>query len=431
MMEEYKYALLQVTIFFLLLPIAAQAQEIQAQNLNIKRKQYNKDLFADEKYEKENYLTGDWGGFRAKLVDMGITPKANYYMTVLGNPIGGQRKGVQYAGLLNAYLTFDLEKLLNIPRTTFIASGSWASGRSLSNRDIGNVFTVSEVFNGRTVRLYQLIIDIEFVENVFEVAFGRMGIGDEFATSRIFSTYVSYAFDLNPISITINEPAFFSNPVAQWGSRITLNPVEPIHIKAGVYNSNPRVGNSDNNGFNFTFKEGALLISEASYLLNQQSNSKGLPGTYTFGAYYDTARFEKLADDSKDEKGNYGFYWTLQQMVYSEDSKDGQGLTPWINFAIAPDESINTFPFFVMGGLVYQGPFDSRDRDVAAFGFAYGAFSDDLPDQDYEAMLELTYIIQATPWLQIQPDAQWIFNPAGTSDIDDALVLGFQVLLKL
>ncbi|MEM7007637.1 MAG: carbohydrate porin [Thermodesulfobacteriota bacterium] len=430
-MARYKIVLFPIMVFLLIMPIESLSQEIQADNYNIERKRYNQDLYPDEKYEKENYLTGDWGGFRAQLVELGITPTANYYMTVLGNPIGGERKSVQYAGLLNAYLQFDLEKLLNIPRTTFIASGSWASGRSLSNKDIGNVFTVSEVFNGRTVRLYQLILDIEFVENIFEVAFGRMGIGDEFAAEDIFGNYVSGAFNGNPITITINEPAFFSDPVAQWGSRIILTPVEPIQIKAGVYNSNPRVGNDNNNGFNFTFKEGALLISEAAYLLNQQQNSKGLPGKYTFGAYYDTASFDQLADATRSEDGNYGFYWTLQQMVYSEDSKDGQGLTPWINFVVSPDESINTFPFFMMGGLVYQGPFKSRNDDVAAFGFAYGTFSDDLPGQDYEAMLELTYMIQATPWLQIQPDAQWIFNPSGTDDIDDALVLGFQMLLTL
>ena len=50
------------------------------------------------------------------------------------------KKGIQYAGLLNAYLKFDLEKLLSIKRTKFIISGSWASGRSLSNKDIGNIY---------------------------------------------------------------------------------------------------------------------------------------------------------------------------------------------------------------------------------------------------------------------------------------------------
>jgi porin len=50
-----------------------------------------------------------------------------------------------------------------------------------------------------------------------------------------------------------------------------------------------------------------------------------------------------------------------------------------------------------------------------------------LENKDYELMLELTYIIQATPWLQIQPDAQWIVQPGGSSDIPNALVLGVQL----
>ena len=253
---------------------------------------------------------------------MGITPIVRYYTTILGNPVGGEKKGVQYAGLLNAYLKFDLEKLLSIKRTKFTISGSWASGRSLSNKDIGNFFTASEVFSCRTVRLYQLFIESELVENALRVAVGRMGVADEFSRSDVFYNYVNTAIDGKPISLSINDEGFFSMPTTSWAARIHANPIEEFYIKAGVYNSNPAVGQSSNNGLDFSFRKGVIIISEIGYLHNQNKSRGGLPGRYTFGAFYDTRKFEELSDESKKQKGSYSLYWILEQMIYRETKED-------------------------------------------------------------------------------------------------------------
>ena len=39
-------------------------------------------------------------------------------------------------------------------------------------------------------------------------------------------------------------------------------------------------------------------------------------------------------------------------------------------------------------------------------------------------VLEATYQAQITKWLTIQPNMQFIFNPGGTQDLDNALVVG-------
>ena len=392
---------------------------------------YNRDLSYYQGYDSKKYLTGDWGGFRAKLNELGITPIARYYTTVMGNALGGESKGVQYAGLLNAYLIFDLQRLVNLKRTRLIISGSWASGKSLSEENIGNFFTASQVFSGKTVRLYQLLLESEIVEDVFRAAIGRMAVGDEFATSPLFYNYVNTSIDGNPISIPINDEGFLIIPAAGWGARLHVSPIEKFYIKAGVYNSNPSVAGDDNNGFDFSFRKGVILISEIGYLHNQRTSSDGLPGRYSFGAFYDTREFKELADDSKKETGNYSLYWILEQMIYRETTLDDQGLTPWTAITISPDEGINTFPFFISGGLVYKGVFPNRNDDKAAFGFAYGAISEDIEDKNYEMMFELTYILQATPWIKIQPDIQWIVNPGGSSDIPNALVLGMQLAIDI
>src|SRR4030095_2343147 len=44
----------------------------------------------------EETLTKDWGGLRADLISIGITPVASYTSQIMGNPSGGESRGFTY-----------------------------------------------------------------------------------------------------------------------------------------------------------------------------------------------------------------------------------------------------------------------------------------------------------------------------------------------
>jgi porin len=79
-----------------------------------------------------------------------------------------------------------------------------------------------------------------------------------------------------------------------------------------------------------------------------------------------------------------------------------------------------------MGYTHVSGAVSAADRDIA---IATGTFN---PSRSSEAYVEATYQYQVTPWLQLQPDIQYVFNPGGgvanPSDpnvrIKDELVVG-------
>ncbi len=379
------------------------------------------------------YLTGNWGGLRDRLTEWGLTPTANYSTTLQGNPVGGVRKGIKYAGLLDVYLDFDLEKLLKLGGTRFVITGAWAYGVNLSAKDIGNFFTVSNDFNGKFIGLYQLFIESNLWKDRLTLAVGRMGIGDDFSTADVFGIYVSAVVNTNPISLTYNIPAYLSNPDAALGARLRVKPVRDFYIAAGVYNADPDAAlNQDVSiDFDFSFDDGVILISEIGYTPGGDKGSAGLPGDYKFGAYYDTGKFGELSDEEKKRDGNYGFYIVTDQMVYREHGEGAQGLTLWAAATYSPEEEINLFPFFISSGFAYEGVFTGRDNDVAGFSFAYGKLSRDLEDQYYEIGIEGTYIYQVTPWLGLQPDVQVIIHPGGSSAIPDAFVAGMQISVDI
>lgn len=384
---------------------------------------------AGETLSSRQYLTGDWGGARQRLTDWGLTPSATYSADIQGNPAGGFRKRIEYAGLLNIYLDFDLEKIFGLKRTKLVVSGFWALGNDLSKSALGNYFTVADDFNGDYGGLYQLYLETSFSEERLVLALGRMGIGDDFATVAASGSYVNDAMNPNPDSLGYNIPAFLSNPDAALGARLSVRPVETFYLAGGVYNADPdstRISRFNSN-IDFKFDEGVLLIAEAGFTPagNEATDA------YKIGAYYDTGKFDHLSKEGKERNGNYGFYALAQQTVYSEPGNGDEGLTLWAGATLAPDEDINTFPYFLSGGLLYEGLIPGRGEDVAAFGAAYGGLSSELEGQDFEIVLEWTYACQVFPWLALQPDLQWIINPGGTGDIPDALVAGVQISLNL
>jgi len=312
----------------------------------------NKTVGFFESWSKQNYFTGNWGGYRDKLKNEGIDIFGFYDLTVLGNPIGGVKKGVAYAGLLNLYIDFDLEKLINIKGLRFRVSGSWATGRSLTDDFIGNFFQVSSVFSGTEARLYQLYLEQSLFDDMLNIALGRLATGDEFMTSPIFFNFVSLAFDQNPISVLFNIPSFTVDPVSTWGARVKVRPFKEFYAMLGIYNSELGSGKISFNNFEASFNGEGLLIGELGYMLNSDKDSNGFPGNFKVGAYYDTNRFTVLSAPDEKRRGNYGFYLVMDQMISREDGRGSdQGLKSFATFTLAPSEDINTFPFFFLNWI--------------------------------------------------------------------------------
>tara|TARA_B100000614_G_scaffold216847_1_gene201833 strand:+ start:300 stop:728 length:429 start_codon:yes stop_codon:yes gene_type:complete len=141
-------------------------------------------------------------------------------------------------------------------------------------------------------------------------------------------------------------------------------------------------------------------------------------------------------------------------MVWQEAGAEDQGLSMFLRLGATPEDR-NLVSFYADAGMAYKGPFDGRDDDVVGIAFGYAQISDDASDldrdnillngvnnpvRDYEAVLELTYFAQITPWWSLQPDIQFIFHPGGNvadpndptgvRAIDDAVVAGLRTTIS-
>nr|WP_208980618.1 carbohydrate porin [Pseudovibrio sp. W64] len=136
--------------------------------------------------------TGDWGGYRTKLNDMGIDPELNYTHDIMANPVGGERQSAAYAGALGANINFDFEKLMGLSGTSFSLGLYQGLGRDLSGEDINNVFDVAQIFIGDVFGISQMNILQTLANDRVEIAIGRLSAGRTLRSVRL-SRFMSTA----------------------------------------------------------------------------------------------------------------------------------------------------------------------------------------------------------------------------------------------
>jgi porin len=173
-----------------------------------------------------------------------------------------------------------------------------------------------------------------------------------------------------------------------------------------------------------------------------QPPPSGLPGTYKIGFWYDTGAFPdqrfgtdglSLASPSsngnpEEHKVNYSLYGVVDQTVWQSVADSSRTLNSFARIMGAP-ENQNLIDFSFNGGVTLTAPLPGRDNDQAGIDFGLGRVSSRAGDLDRdsgvtargtEELIELTYQAQATLWLTIQPDFQYVVNPgAGVQDPAD------------
>jgi porin len=385
-----------------------------------------------ERWAAQPQLTGDWLGAREALTSWGITPSIRYATDLMASVAGGQERGRAYAGQFTVEIGADMEKLAGLTGLTFDVSGDWASGTNLSG-DIGNVFTVAQAFEGRVVQLTNLYLQQSLFDSRLDLKAGRFSTGADFLTTPLDVSVVNAA--LNPIVVALqkNVPSVTDDPNATWGGRVVARPATGLSLSAGAFYSDLTLNLLTANGteFGISRSAGYFVIGETAYRLNSEKDDSGLPGRYRVGGYYDSNEYASLTNPARRQTGNHGIYLLGEQMVYREGGAgSNQGLSLFGGVIYAPQERINTLPWFVSGAASYRGLVPGRDRDTTAFAMYYGGFSRDLPDQTYELLFEWTYAIALSRWLTIQPDVQYVVNPGGRSSVGNAVVVGVQLAVE-
>ncbi|MDQ2804599.1 MAG: carbohydrate porin [Pseudomonadota bacterium] len=387
---------------------------------------------------------------------------------VLGNPTGGRARGAVYEGLTQASLGIDLAKAIGLSGGIFNVSMLQIHGGGLSVNNIDSLSFVSGIEADRSTRLFELWYQQSFLGGKVDVKIGQQSADEEFLLTQYGSLFINASFGwptLPTVDLPSGGPAY---PLATPAVRLRARPTDKTTFLIGVFNGSPAgFGPGDPqlrnaSGTAFRVGDGAFVIGELQYAINQEDDAKGLPGTYKVGAWYNSNAFDDPfyaasgldasgppVNGARTHRGDWSIYAVVDQLVFRPaGAKDG-GAGVFVRAMGAPGDR-NEVSAFVDAGITYKGAFRHDDTMGLAFGWTRisGSARDGdalfnatsarpIPLRGSESFIEATYQAQVAPWWQVQPDVQYVLRPGGGilnpdgsgRKVGNALVLGVRTVV--
>jgi porin len=419
-------------------------------------------------------LLGDMWGVRPMLAKYGMTLSITETSEVLGNVSGGSRQGFDYDGLTTATLQMDTQRAFGLYGGLFNVSALQIHGRSLSADNLGTLQTASGIEADPSTRLWELWYQQKLFDDKVDIKVGQQSLDQEFMVSQNALLFVNTMFGwpmLPSADLPGGGPAY---PLSALGGRVRAHLGDSVTLLAGVFNGSPVSNNSGDpqmrnpSGTSFPLNGGALAIAELQFAYpssgapDKANETDPLSRSYKIGVWYDTESFADLRYDNTglslanpassgiaaSHRGDYAIYGVLDQMVYRFQGDPGRNINVFLRPMIAPQQDRNLISFSLNAGATMHEPFVGRGDDTFGLGMGFARVSDSAtgldvdtavynpgvysPARHNETFLEATYQYQLTPWCQIQPDVQYVFNPGGgivnpnnpTEKIKNEAVLG-------
>lgn len=380
---------------------------------------------------ERDQLSGDWGGSREDLKAYGIVPYLLYTGSMWSNVDGGIRTGTEFDGYLDFGFGLDLGTLGLWDGLKLQASWHWFQGRSPSTELVG--VNLSQAVNpweaSNAFRFFNLYLSQSFGDQA-ELRIGQMAVDSDFMVSRYAATMLNAAFgDLPSQNLNLDVPVY---PIAGPGIYATGPLGSALIGRLGFYTADTPPDTAGNHGLEWKLGNNAGYAAFAELSLN--ASPAALPGAYTLGGYFASVRQPAL-----DGRGTVHAQWMGWVMVDQALRVDEQGnpqVGVFARFSYAPNDERDVAEYYGDAGLNVFGAVPGRPKDVLGFAGTVLRFTDDFlanPPASTtlqaggEAVLELSYQINATPWLVVQPDLQYVIDPVAADE--NATVIGLEMVL--
>jgi porin len=385
-------------------------------------------------------LLGDMGGIRPQLSKFGVSLNISETSEGLGNITGGAKQGFEYDGLTQMVLQVDTQRAVGFYGGLFNVSGLQIHGRNLSQDNLYTLQTASGIEGDRSTRLWELWYQQKFLdEDRLDVKIGQQSLDQEFMVSQNALVFVNTMFGwplLPSEDLPGGGPAY---PLSTPGVRFRARPTDAFTLLVGAFNGSPVYNNTGDpqernpSGTNFSLDGGVLAIAEVQWqypslgtMVYADSDSDALAGTYRLGFWYDSESFADQQFANQTHHGDMGIYAVADQMVWHSTEDPDHAISIFCRAMGTPQTSRNLVEFSLNFGLTLHDPIPHRDDDTLGIGMGFGKVSGAASDADRlirdtinphypvrsdETFVELTYQYQFTPWCQLQPDFQYVFNP--------------------
>ena len=372
-----------------------------------------------------NNLTGNWWGALGKLQTDGITPSVTLLQAASENFSGGIRTNrIDWRYRLDATLTLNTQKVFGWKGGSAFVDFMAHGGQNPANDLVGALQAISAIDQNPDTRLDQIWYRQEFLDDKLWFKIGRIDATYDLDHIRDAQPFLNGSFGFSP-SIFV----FPSYPFSAWGGEFSWQPIHLLTFRGGLFDgntSNTLPAIPSNNPYAVENPYGLFALSEES--LNWNLGEPRLHGTLTFGQWYHSGSFQTYSGGTR--RNACGFYGYIDQTLWKVRHSDGQDASrigAFLQYGWANDR-LTEIDQNLSGGLRWRGLIPTRPDDNTGIGSTWIHISPYAhTPKSYELSIEGFYSAQLTPWLNIQPDLQYVVNPGGT--YHNALVATVQMAI--
>lgn len=385
-----------------------------------------------------DYLLGDWFGYRTDLAARGVTFDFSHTFDVYGNADGGDRYATEYFGRQRFTADVDLEKLVDWNGFSFHATGVSQYGPNYAATRIGLYTTPSSIEGRETSRLGQIWVGWSSPSDRFSIKAGKLDGVAEFGLQEYGSSFMNlelaYVTNLTFANGLPFDPAGKPGVVVEY-SPFATGAASGLYVKGGVFAGNDNDAYAhDQHGFNFEVRGPTVVAGEIGY---RGEGVKGLPAVLKAGFHQNFGDWTDVRDGSIHDD-NWLVYVNANQTLFNLDETGSRHIDAGATVSVVPEDR-NSAELQITAMVRAVGPFAARPRDELGLGVVTSRFSSDWaaasvaaggPDYDRETTVELSYKAVLRPWLIVQPDLQYVFNPRGIDEADDAFIVGLRTVIN-
>jgi porin len=411
---------------------------------------------------KPEHLLGDWGGLRPRLEGKGLSFSLSYTGEAAAVVSGGRRHGTDYAQQVELRADQDWEKIGGAKGLKTHIVFINRAGRNASADYAGdNLFQLQEIYGGTdhaAVHLVEAYAEQALSGGAVNLAAGRLPVGEDFATSPLYCSFMNTAVCGYPHSLPA-KVGFTGYPNSTWGARVRVAPGPHFYAQTGVYQVRPKFGGKFGFDWGFSGTTGAYLPIEIGF--EPELGPSALPGHYKAGFGRDSSNYPDNFLDAQGRPfvtsgnpprrhgGRHSFYLLADQMLRRNGEGGTDGLV-LLGGYVHSAPSTSQLSDFAFAGLLDQGLIPSRPDDSAGLIVAYARVSDSLAAtqrlqsaaglplasdapgvQSSEVIVEGRYSVAVAPGVTVMPDVQYLVRPSAAAKRRNATALALRLSVNL
>ena len=293
------------------------------------------------------------------------------------------------------------------------------NGESLSGGRIGDIQTASNIEALSADRLMEAWVERR-IGRTGALRAGLMDLNADFDSIEPAALFLNSSHGIAPdLSRTgRNGPSIF--PVSALGVHGQWSPRRAWTVRVAVFDGVP--GDPDHPKAFAAVKlrrgDGALLIAQTDWAAGEAMR-------VSFGAWRYSGRFDLIDDPTRRQRGWAGVYAFAQGRLPAAPNARA-----WFRVGRS-DPDVAEVAGYVGAGTVFDRPFPNRPDDALGFAVARAGLGEPIRIRDglprAETAFELTYRFQASPHVALQPDVQYVRNPASRTGTPDARAFALRI----